>query len=404
MPPRTYWVCSCGRWNWASKTECIGCHAPPPDWIVQLRAHNGKKSEAPRNADGDGPKPSLPLDAFVEQPVGKRPQAKARAQARVAAEAAAVSRAANAQRDGEPAEVMEVDDDEPHGTDCLEDARQKVSEYEAVGTKARASIPDFDLLLAAARSERDELQRSRRAARPFRWRLVEAESNAKAKSDARSLAQSHLDSLRGELEKLQTSIRVADEEFARASEELSAANAAVAAIYAELAGESKADAAAAQRVDTGCAAQAAQGVAAQIQALPAAFVSGNTESAVRALQCQFDALLGYLDVPSVPHGVAQGASGFPANTGVPLVAAAGDVGSHVHSSGRRGTSPLRASRASDSGSDAGSDGRSRSRDRTADATEDEIRAGRQRRLDDHGFSAAVASDPYVGVDQTPAGG
>ena len=64
-----------------------------------------------------------------------------------------------------------------------------------MGPAARAALPDFDGRLADARGRRDQLLRERRASRPVRWRLVEAEHDVNTKTAAAEKVRGELDDL-----------------------------------------------------------------------------------------------------------------------------------------------------------------------------------------------------------------
>ena len=376
---RTYWYCPCGRWTWASKSSCIGCKSPPPSWVQQrlLAAH----PVAPTNAEEQSPNASG-SGAWVSQPRNKRQQSKARAQATAAAERSAGD---DAQMD----DVVDIsgDEDEQPVTNDLESVRKRVSALEAVDAAARDSIPGFDEILEAARNERDELQRSRRAARPVHWRLVEAQAQAKSKGEAVAQAQTRLAALQQEQEKLSTSIAITKQDLLRAKDMLTAADEAVADIYKEIASESRHAPDLSSSAATSHAVQAAQGIATQLGALPAALVSGNAESAVVAIQQQVAALVACLQSPGT----------LPSPQIVPPFVP-GATRPCSRPSGRRGTSPARSDASGSSTS------RSRSSRVTSKATEAEICAGRQHRLDDLGFRITAASDPYDSASPSQACG
>jgi len=373
MGDQLYWVCGCGAWTWASKGSCVGCDARPPRWVSSARQQkrqpqpqrqqehhaprrgrsSGRTRQAPAApprasalaADGSAPTTAMPLGAWVQQPAGGRRQAKARRQA---AELAA-SGARSSDDDKEvcaPSTTTAPDDDElmvdsgddqhddESGADLatrLASAKDCVQQLEAMGENARKAFPDFVERLAEARKHRDLLQRERRAARPVRWRLVEAERLAKSKATAVDKASAELDELQLQLEKLQG--RVAEQRLAleRAKLEREQAEEAVAAVRDEIARE-----ASPQRPEPGqraamlieSAATVAKGIAQQVAALPAALAANNAEAALVAIQVQTDALLaavlqaGEPGAAAAPPGPPGGDSPSAASAGAPAGAPA----------------------------------------------------------------------------------
>ena len=364
MGSELYWVCRCGAWTWASKGSCVGCDARPPKWVPGTRRPERKgqegagqrpprkerSEERPRQppaapprppalaADGSGPTAALPLGAWVRQPAGGRRQAKARQRAAsLAASGARSSGDDNEERPPSTTTVPDIDDlmadsgdsqhDDEGGTDPatrLASAKDCVLQLESMGEAARKAFPDFVERLAEARNHRDILLRERRAARPVRWRLVEAERLAKGKATAVDKTSAGLDELQLQLEKLQC--RVAEQQLmlARSKREREQAEEAVAAVRNEIARE-----ASPQRPEAGqraaslaeSAAAVARGIAQQVAALPTALATNNAEAALVAIQVQTDALLA-----AVLQAGEQGATVAPPGTSggdAPPAAAAG---------------------------------------------------------------------------------
>ena len=116
-------------------------------------------------------------------------------------------------------------------------ARDCVQQLEAVGESARKAFPDFIQRLAEARKHRDLLQRERRAARPVRWCLVEAERLAKGKTTAVDKASAELDELQLQFEKLQCRVDEQQLTLVRTKLERERAEESVAAVRDEIARE-----------------------------------------------------------------------------------------------------------------------------------------------------------------------
>ena len=117
-------------------------------------------------------------------------------------------------KDGQAAVIAEDEDMpepvEPSVMQQLETAKQRAHKLDAIGDTARAAIPGFSVLLEAAKAHRGGLQKERKAARPVRWRLVEAQGCAKAKADALEKAQVKLASSRADLEACQLACQLAE--------------------------------------------------------------------------------------------------------------------------------------------------------------------------------------------------
>ena len=280
-----YWVCKCSSWTWASKPQCHGCGKAAPSWSQQRKAvatsENGVGDNVPRSANGENPARDAPLQSWVVLPKGRRKQRRARKEATLAAD----------QVEPRVEEVVLCEDEKmddtasPSVPQQLEAARKKLAEFEAIGESAREAIPGFDVLLGAAREQRDQLQRDRKASRPVQWRLVEAQRSAKAKADAVERTQKQLFSLRKEADTIQEKLAEQESELARFRVALSEADGAVAAIFGEIAAEAKPEKDAIPRASD-CAVATAAGLALQVNALPAAIASSNGEAAFLAIQQQ----------------------------------------------------------------------------------------------------------------------
>ena len=270
----------------------------------------------------------------------------------------------------------------------LESARRKVSELEAIGDAAREEIPGFEGVLDAAREKRDQLQRERKASRPVHWRLVEAQRQAKTKAEALDKSQKKLDHLRQEHDKIQANIATQETELVKAQLALTEADSAVAAIYQEFAAETKPAADGTLKATVA----AAEGLAKQVDALPAALQSSNAEAAVIAIQKQIFSLLANLrdDTSGVGEAVNTGDIGTPSYDA--KVSQRARPNGSLRSSGRRGTSP-----SVGHDSDAFSDAVCRSRSRERLTAAEQAAAASSRRLDDMGFNVKATSDAYVDV-------
>ena len=356
---KLYWTCDCGRWSWEYKSSCVGCGAPPPPWIVEHRQAK-KASNSAGDVHADRPAQAASPKPRAQNNRGLRQQVPVRAQPETSG--------APIESDSDCVEVegMEVDSSLPRSVD---EAERKVRQFEEVGVSVRAAIPDFDALLAAARAERDELVRQKRAQRPIQWRLVDAEKHARAKA---ALAQKHrnaLEQLQGQQDAIIAKIGETEMEIQKAFIEQTQADAAVAAIHAEIA------AGCAQPV--GDLRAVADGLVSQVDALPAAFTAGNGPTAVAAVMRQVQAL------------VSQACASSPGPTPPAHALRTGGV-----PSGRRGTSPAHSSSGlSGLSDDADVPGR-----RAEGLTDAERQAtAKSRRLEDCGFRpACVVDDPYSG--------
>ena len=387
-----YWYCSCGRWSWVSKPACVGCQAAPPSWVTELRAC----SSGPRSADGNLPRDGLPLEEFVQQPKGKRAQAKARGRSK-GAEVGSAAPPAGVVPDASALvedEVMEVEGEEPPLGERLDAARAEVRELEAVSDAVRARWPGFDLALDAVRAECEQLQRARRAARPVRWRLVEAQGRAQAKAAEVAVAESHVAQLRNELGKLEICIAEATSALEAARAAQVTTDEAVAAIFVEITNETT-SARANQAPDATVSLQYAEGLAAQLGALVPTSASGGDADSFHAAQRQAADLVAHLrgqprEQPPEHQGVGQqqtSGSGTATNNASPTWTR--------HVSARHGTSPVRSARSSSESS-----GRSRSRGRH---DEDDALLPGQTRLDDMGIHVRATSDPFMADTERACG-
>ena len=289
-----------------STTECHRCSQPPSQTALQwitLRAQRAGQSTS---------KPEPPAGGSAEweqQPNGKRNQAKARKRA---AATAASTRAAAEQEAAMPpsgaaptphadvvgpnGDTRPLDDDSAKVlAQRIESAQLRVREFEAVGESVRGSIPDFDELLRNARAERDRLVQERKALRPIRWRLVEAEQHVNAKKTAVDRSAKNLADLRAQLSDLRAQISDKELEHRKHEQELADARVTAEGVRAEITSE---------RSTTGgeVAFQAARCLLQQVEALPNSIQANNAAVAVQALHTQLLAVTASLsETFPAPH-------------------------------------------------------------------------------------------------------
>ena len=379
-------------------------------------------------------KPRGTDDGWVEQPTGRKAQRKAKREAAQALEAAV---SAAAVKDGQAAAIAEDEDMpeplEPSVLQQLETAKQRAHELDAIGDAARAAIPGFSVLLEAAKAHRDGLQKERKAARPVRWRLVEAQGCAKAKADALEKAQVRLASSRADLEACQLACQLAEADLEKSTVALCEADAAVARVLAEVADAAKPSVA---QADDATVAATANVLVQQLGALSTAVASNNTDAAIAAIQHQCARLLTFMPgiqrfpmgpqqaVPMAPAPVAppvpnapvapapvtavpinhDGVSPMVATLAAPAPAAQPSVAPVLHAAvnpprgnGRRGTSPppIDDSDLDDVDCIDRDGSRSRTPDRPTPA--ESAAVAQTRRLEDMGFVTTATADPYGAV-------
>ena len=105
---------------------------------------------------------------------------------------------------------------------------------EALGDARRGAIPHFESGLAKARKVRDQLKQERRAARPARWRLVEAERLASTKAAVVERHRAELVEMRAKHAELAGDMVAEEAGFASAQHGLVGARAAVAGIRRDI--------------------------------------------------------------------------------------------------------------------------------------------------------------------------
>ena len=377
-----YWSCSCGRWTWASKSHCIGCKSPPPAWVQERRASTCHEATPGSGADDDG---------WVSAPRSKRGQAKARAAAAKVGADGTEQSPISVVSDGEPMDEhdAEFDDGTAPVTERLESAQGRVRELEAIGSHARAVIPDFDALLASAVHDRDQLLQEKKQQRPIQWRLVQAERLAKTKATQARKCSDALDGLRADLEALQCKLSEKELELQKLRHEQSSADAALAAVHSEIAAGCARPPVQVHSVHSDVL-QVASGLSQQIHALPTAVRAGNGDAALEAVQKQLHSLLGSLEVPGFDPGEGESHTllhGLPAS--VPPTSTV--------RSGRRCTSPVRSERSASESSVGDGDERRRTRSPRPLTIAERAATESSRRLEDCGFQPKrppASNDPY----------
>ena len=387
---RPYWVCSCGGWTHVHKsvTACFQCgKAPSPEAVDKLRDSSTsaayKAGGVPAQA---AEQPSGDEDGFVEQPKGKRKQGRARGKAQMLAQPAMQH---NSGHDDAPGASMEVESSLSLHQQ-LEKAKRRVAAMEAVGEDARDGVPDFELLLRDARDRRDQLQKERRAARPVQWRLVEAESVSKSKSDALEKANKRRAELAQEQERVRDAIASADLEIQHARQALSEADSALAAVRAELAADIK-------PFEDEQLVRSVEGLGHQLSSLRAAAMAGNLEVALAAVESQHAAVLAHFSRDGAEVVAQPTPAPIPPQqvAGVPASTAANQASNPVYyeqwstSNHRCDQRSARSSRTSSSGSS-----RTRS-DKRHLTLEERAAIASSSRLEDYGFHARASDDPYA---------
>ena len=385
------------------RKTCFRCDGPPPAWVTNA----GSEKEERQGAAGERSPKTITVGDFILAGGTKKARKQAKrlaAQQRELAELRdKVSKGpCTAASPDEPAIVgADVDmdtsnDDSATLQQKLDSAQKRVQELESVGSVAQATIPEFDKILEAARENRNRLVQERRASRPVQWRLVAAEQQAKEKAARVSTCRKDLAALRGEHETLTAKISQMEIDLQKSMAELCQADGAVAAVRDEIARESRLVGKPPPAGDVSdCvvgAVATVQGLAQQINALPAAVATHNAPDAVRAIQAQLQAVLAsFTHIASLSPDVEQMVP--------PPLFGSGDSACTVRRgsvSGRRGTSPRSIA---DSGASDSDDDRSRSRERKlADRARDAAATAAvdaSRRLEDMGFFSVPKSDPYM---------
>ncbi len=169
----------------------------------------------------------------------------------------------------------------------MEQLGARIQRLEKIPEEARSEIHDFDKILQELYKKKEILGKERKARKPWKWRLADAEKlvlkaekkKAALESDIRSIRHQQAElaeRLEAQQNALEDNIRMLDE-----------ANAAAAAVREELAQQTIAGEVMSPQSQTHTA---MQGLLTQIRCLSMAVESGNLEAAVGALQSQAAAI------------------------------------------------------------------------------------------------------------------
>ncbi|CAK0869342.1 unnamed protein product, partial [Prorocentrum cordatum] len=251
---KTYWMCSCGGWNWDWRTTCLGCAYAAPPWVLDAAAVRAR--------------PQAGNDGWVGQPRGRRAQRQARGAAASAASAESQTSASgeSGARGGRGAAA----------TDRLQAA---VGQLEAL----QAGPPDgvescfTDVVASQLEAKRAELGEAQRAA------AEQKEANAISKGERR------LRAARQSLEQKQAARDLAEAQLQKAQQDL-----------AQL--DAEAEAQRRQRAAEWAGSSEVPGPLVQLDKLPEAWGSNNFEVAWAAIRAQVEAVRTLLaHAPAAPR-------------------------------------------------------------------------------------------------------
>ncbi|CAK0825580.1 unnamed protein product [Prorocentrum cordatum] len=264
----SYWMCSCGEWNWGWRTACLGCGGAAPPWALESAAAKAKpQADKARRAatSAASTKSRTSASAASETPSGSSATAIERLQATVA-------------------QLEALHTEPPDGVDsCFTDV---------VGGQLEAKRAElFEAQRAAAEQKAPSLPLSTQ---------LHKEANAIGK------AQKRLRAARLGLEQKQAARNIAEAQLQKAQEELAMLDAGVEeasrALHAlEEAAREEAEAQQRQRAVEWAGASQVPGLLMQLDKLPEAWGSSNFDVAWAAIRAQVEAVRALLaEAPAGP--------------------------------------------------------------------------------------------------------
>ncbi|CAK0895042.1 unnamed protein product [Prorocentrum cordatum] len=274
---KSYWMCSCGEWNWDWRTSRLGCgHAAPP-W-----ATGTPPPKARPKADKDG---------WVDQPRGRRAQRQARGAASRAASTKSQTSASAAS--GTPS---------GGGATAIERLQAAVEQLEAL----QAEPPDgvdgcfTDVVASQLEAKRTELVKAQKAAAEQKASSLPRATRLHREANAISKGEKRLRAARLELEQKQEArdlveaqLHQAQEKLAELDEEVEEASLALQAL--EEAAREEAEAMRRQRAAEWTGASQVPGLLMQLEKLPEAWSTSNFEVAWAAIRAQMEAVRAQLE-------------------------------------------------------------------------------------------------------------
>ena len=186
----SYWTCKCGSWTFCPKEQCHGCGRAPPkrdvQWIRRTKQPNQPTPPKAKEVKADA-------DGFVVEGKSKKER---RAAKRAAAESAETPEKST-RNPGSEGDDTSMGDEE--NADKLAEATQELADLEAVPESVRKLVPDFDAKVAAAKAKKEAAQQSKRDAKPWKWRVLDAEKQAKKAISARVKVDNDAEALHKEI-------------------------------------------------------------------------------------------------------------------------------------------------------------------------------------------------------------
>ncbi|CAK0788168.1 unnamed protein product [Prorocentrum cordatum] len=201
---KSYWMCSCGGWNWDWRTSCLGCGYAAPPWAMGT-----PPAKARPKADKDG---------WVDQPRGRRAQRQARGAASRAASTKSQTSASAAS--GTPS---------GGGATAIERLQAAVEQLEAL----QAEPPDgvdgcfTDVVASQLEAKRAELVRAQKAAAEQKASPLPWATRPHREANAISKGEKRLRAARLELEQKQEARDLVEAQLQKAQEELAELDAEV---------------------------------------------------------------------------------------------------------------------------------------------------------------------------------
>ncbi|CAK0857397.1 unnamed protein product, partial [Prorocentrum cordatum] len=268
---KSYWMCSCGGWNWDWRTSCLGCGRAAPPWAM-----GAPPPKARPKADKDG---------WVDQPRGRRAQRQARGAASRAASTKSQTSASAAS--GAPS---------GGGAAAIERPQAAVEQLEALQAEPPDGVDGCfnDVVASQLEAKRAELDKAQKAAAEQKASSLPRATRLHREANAISMGEKRLRAARLELEQKQgardlveAQLQEAQEKLAELDDEVEEASPALQVL--EKAAREEAEALRRRRAAEWTGASQVPGPLMQLEKLPEAWGSSNFEVAPAAIRAQMEA-------------------------------------------------------------------------------------------------------------------
>ena len=176
-----------------STCKCFGCGAEP----------NKKTKRFLKTSNADAP-PSEDSDGYIEVGGTKKQRRKAKAKAKREAESGSKQTDESAATGSDAPGGPEADEaNVAEATDEHREVSEQIGALEAMPKVARGFVADFDRKLEELKARKAEMDKERKGAKPWKWRLLAAQRQVDRANERKNKTQTDIDETEKQIAEMQ---------------------------------------------------------------------------------------------------------------------------------------------------------------------------------------------------------